>query len=64
MAVLGLTLAGFGLASPARAVSVPFLAFVAALGILVQAAAEGGLGRLVEQPAPPVGVDAAVTAGG
>jgi arsenical pump membrane protein len=84
--VLGLTLAGFGLASPAgvdpavvaalgaaalavpalirgqvragelaQAVSVPFLAFVAALGILVRAAAEGGLGRLVERLVPAGG---------
>ena len=86
VAVLGLTLAGFGLASPAgvdpavvaalgagalavpalargraragdlvRAVAVPFLAFVAALGVVVRAAAEGGLGRLVERLVPAGG---------
>jgi arsenical pump membrane protein len=86
VAVLGLTLAGFGLAAPAgvdpavvaalgaaalavpalarrqirtgelaRAVDVPFLAFVAALGIVVRAAAEGGLGRLVERLVPAGG---------
>jgi arsenical pump membrane protein len=86
VAVLGLTLAGFGLASPAgvdpavvaalgaaalavpalarrrvrpsdlgRAVAVPFLLFVAALGVVVRAAAEGGLGRLVERLVPAGG---------
>jgi arsenical pump membrane protein len=34
---------------------VPFLAFVAALGIVVRAAAEGGLGQLVERPVPAGG---------
>jgi arsenical pump membrane protein len=83
VAVLGLTLAGFGLASPAgvdpavvaaagaaalavpalrrgrvragdlgRAVAVPFLAFVAALAVVVRAVAEGGLGRVVERLVP------------
>jgi arsenical pump membrane protein len=86
VAVLGLTLAGFGLAAPvgvdpavvaalgaaalavpalarrrvragdlARAVAVPFLGFVAALGIVVRAVAEGGLGRLVERLVPAGG---------
>jgi nucleotide-binding universal stress UspA family protein len=86
VAVLALTLAGFGLAAPAgvapavvaalgeaalavpalarrrlrvadlgRAVAVPFLLFVAALGVLVRAAAEGGLGRLVEWLVPAGG---------
>ena len=86
VAVLGLTLAGFGLASPAgvdpglvaalgaaalavpalaqgrvragdlvRAVALPFLAFVAALGVVVRAAAEGGLGNLVERLVPAGG---------
>jgi arsenical pump membrane protein len=81
VAVLGLTLAGFGLAAPAGVDPAvvaalgrppwpfppwpaggsgpatwpgpwPFLAFVAALGIVVRAAAEGGLGRLVERLVP------------
>jgi arsenical pump membrane protein len=36
----------------ARAVAVPFLLFVAALGVVVRAVSEGGLGRLVEQLVP------------
>ena len=83
VAVLALTLVGFGLASPlgvdpavmaalgaaalaipalvrgrvrvgdlARAVAVPFLLFVAALGVVVRAVSEGGLGQLVEQLVP------------
>jgi hypothetical protein len=86
VALLGLTLAGFGLASPAdvdpglvaalgaaalavpalaggrvragdlvRAVALPFLVFVAALGVVVRAAAEGGLGDLVERLVPAGG---------
>jgi arsenical pump membrane protein len=36
----------------ARAVAVPFLLFVAALGVVVRAVSEGGLGQLVEQLVP------------
>jgi arsenical pump membrane protein len=39
----------------ARAVAVPFLLFVAALGVVVRAASDGGLGPLVEQLVPTGG---------
>jgi arsenical pump membrane protein len=39
----------------ARAVAVPFLLFVAALGVVVRAVSEGGLGHLVERLVPAGG---------